>query len=433
MRRDLFQIIKHNSFFYLVFLPILVVSSIIFPPSSIAVLVIGNFYFLQKDRYELVIITFILVIALGDNLWPQFEYYGILRIIDLILISFFSLIIVFRYDKGLDKRILIFLPFFLVSLFSSYVFSPAFTSSVARSISYFLLVFSIFTYFRYVFDERGQILYENVVIIISLIFMISLLGIVSPYHDLFFLNNRLRGLLGNPNSMALFSIFSYPIIDTFHYSNSEITEKQIGWIKIIIVGSVILTGSRNGLVSIFIYYLLKNYYTRGVTGKVYSLLAGVIIIIILFNLDVIMQYTPLREYFRAKSLDTASGRTIVWNVAIDQIKENPWLGRGDYFYQIFFQNFKSVHNLIGRYWNSVWNSYLAFLMDTGIIGLIAYFFFLAGLTKITNNIRVVIPFLAVALFSAIFESWMVSSLNAFTSLFLFYFIIVYNENTEKAI
>jgi len=429
----LYQIIKQNSTYYLAYLPILIISSILVPPAAIAVLVLGSFYFIHKGRYEYVITTFILVIVLGDNLWPQLKFYGVLRVVELIVLSIFSAMIVFRYDKGFDKRILLFIPFFIISLLSSYIFSPSFAPSVARSISYFLLIFSVFTYFRFVYNERGQILYENVFIIITLIFVFSLIGMATPYHELFFFGHRLKGLFGNPNSMALFSIFSYPIIDTFKYPDSKITERQIKWVKVLIFACLLMTGSRNGVASLFIYYLLKNYFTRGVTGRIYSILAGIAVVLVMLNLDTILQYTPLKELIRAKSLQTASGRTIVWNVALDQIKESPWLGNGDYYYQIFFQNYKDIHNLTSRYWNSVWNSYLAFMMDTGIIGLLAYLFFLSGLVKFTKNFKALMPFLALALFSAIFESWMVSSLNAFTTLFLFYFIIVYERKPQEAV
>ncbi|HKJ34347.1 MAG TPA: O-antigen ligase family protein [Balneolales bacterium] len=426
----MFEIIKDNGVFYLVFLPILIISSVIVPVSAIAVLIIGSFYFVHKERYDYIITVFILIIVLGDNLWPELEVYSVLRVVELILISIFSSIIIFRYDKGIDRRILFFIPFFFVGLISSYLYSPDMAASVSRAISYFLLVFSVFTYFRFVYQEYQQILYENIFIIITLIFIISILGIATPYHDLFFFSNRLRGLFGNPNSMALFSIFSYPIIDYFNYPDSKITQRQIKWVKILIIGSVILTGSRNGMVSIFIYYLLRNYYMRGVTGRIYSIIIGIGIVLIFFNIQLLTNYPPVQEFFRTESIQTASGRTQVWNVAVDQIKESPWMGNGDYYYQIFFQNYKRIHNLAARYWNSVWNSYLAILMDTGIIGLLAYIFFLFGLVSFTNNFKILIPFIGVTLFSAIFESWMVSSLNAYTTLFLFYFIIVYNDNSQ---
>lgn len=423
-------IIKQNSTFYLIFLPLLIISSIFVVPVAMALIVVGSFYFIYKEKYEYVITLFILIIVLGDNLWPMFKSYGILRIVELVLISIFSAIIVFRYDKGVDKRILYFFPFFLVSLFSSFGFSPEVASSMARAISYLLLIFSVFTYFRFVYQDRGQLLYENIIVIITVIYTVSLLGLLTPYREMFFYGSRLKGLFGNPNSMALFSIFTYPIIDIFYYPDSSIKENQIRWVKFLIIVSVILTGSRTGMASLFIYYLLRNFYTRGFTGRVFSILVGIGVVLLIFNLDVIAQYTPLKDFFRMDTLNTASGRTVVWNVALEQIKDSPWLGNGDYYYQIFFNNYQAVHHLTGALWFSVWNSYLAFMMDTGIIGLIAYLFFIFGIVKTNNNLRIVLPFLGVALLSAMFESWMVSSLNAYTTLFLFYFVIVY-ENKLK--
>ncbi len=323
-------------------------------------------------------------------------------------------------------------PFFIAGFIASYFYSPDLGASIIRDISYFLLIVAIFTFFRFAYRQLPESLSENLLVLLMMVYGISFLGIFPPLNSSFFVGSRLSGLMGNPNGLALLSVMSYPVVDYLESTNKTISGKVIILLKVLIIACLFLTGSRNGLISIFIYIVLRTLFTSGMVAKVFSILAMVVALVVLTNLQSILHSVPeLQEYTRAKTIEDASGRVQVWAVAIDEIQRNPWIGNGNYYYNIYFDEYAKMYGLVARQWFSVWNSYLAFLLDSGFIGLAAYAIFLFGLVKYSRSWKLSIPFLGAALFSAIFETWLVSSLNAYTPMFLLYFVISQkNEENE---
>ena len=72
-----------------------------------------------------------------------------------------------------------------------------------------------------------------------------------------------------------------------------------------------------------------------------------------------------------------------------------------------------------RHWSGIWNSYLSLLLNVGVVGLVAYFYF--GLRYITNQAFLIYPshLYLVVYWIGITESWMNASMNAMTPLMLF--------------
>lgn len=420
-------VIRENYQFYFLFLPVFFISAIVLPASSLIVLAGALTLFLYKERTDLIVATFIVIIVMGDNLWDMFAIFKISRIVILLFTLIISWRIMVYKERGVDTRIIYFLPFWVVALISSLLYSNSYLDSITRVFSYLFLVISVFTFFRYAYRNKRELVKEQIFVVTALILLISWAGIFSPLRSLFYFSNRFMGIFGNPNTMSLFIIMMYPMIGNINFDHTRISNVGKNLLLGLLIISVLLTGSRNGTISLMIYILGKIFLQKGISGKTISISISCIALLALLNFRAISTSIPmLKNYARVETLEnsTASGRTLVWAVAVNQIKSKPWLGGGLNFTGTYFGDFKEQHELVGRYWNSVWNSYLAILLETGGLGLVGYIFFLSGLLRKTMRNPLVYPFLVAALFSAIFESWMISSLNVCTALFLFNFIIL---------
>ncbi len=430
------NVIWDNAVFYLLFIPIFIGCSFLLPLAPLAVGAAGVIWFVMKSRYDYVMLIFLLTLILANNKSPIFDGYESLRIIFIGGLLALSIILVFK-NKGLDKRIFYFIPFFVVGLISSFFFSPTMIGSVFRVISYLILVISIFVFIKYLMESPEYQLYDQLLLIIGFTLIVSLIGGVL-YPSVFLISGRLNGVLGNPNFLGLFCVFAYPYIDHFRVEGSTISERSILILKGILILCLFLTGSRNGYASFAIYIIGTVFIFRGFSGKSLAIALGLGAFIALVQLENLVSLFPfLGKLVRPETLETASGRGIVWPIAIAEIYRQPWLGGGFEYYSYYMANFAQRHGLKGVYWYGVWNSYLAILLDTGIAGLLSYFYFIYGVIRHSTRFLLVLPFLGMVIFTGMFEAWAVSSLNPITPLFLMFFAVISihgsrYENTDTA-
>lgn len=417
------KLIRENADFYLVFIPIFIVGSFAVSLAPIAIGFIGIIWFIVKKRYDYLIVLFFLTLILANNKAPNFSGYESLRIVFVLVLFVLSGIIIFR-QKGMDRRINYFLPFFVIALISSFFFSPNAVNSITKVISYLIVVTSIFVLIKYLLQEEQYKLYEQFLLLIGITCFISLVGGVL-YPSVFLLAGRLNGVLGNPNFLGLFCIFAYPLIDHFDAEESSFTGRDILLIKALIVLCIFLTGSRSAYVSFALYIMGTIFLYRGVSGKTIAICLGLGALIALTKIELIVKFIPfLNDLVRPETIADASGRSIVWPVAIAEIYRQPWLGGGFEYYAYYMATFARTHGLKGVFWYGVWNTYLAFLLDTGLIGLTAYFYFIFGVIKRSARFLIFLPFLATAMFTGMFEAWAVSSLNPITPFFLLFFVVI---------
>jgi O-antigen ligase len=136
------------------------------------------------------------------------------------------------------------------------------------------------------------------------------------------------------------------------------------------------------------------------------------------NIGAIVESFGLSSYLRTESLEDASGRTEVWAVAIEEIKNQPWLGKGILYDNHFINYYGERHigEIRARHWYGIWNSYLSLLLNVGILGVVAFSFFWYKMFALSQMKIIRLAFLMLCLFSAISESWMAASMNAFTPL-----------------
>jgi O-antigen ligase len=384
---------------------------------------LGIIWFIVKKRFDYVIILFLLTLIMANNRSPVFASYEPLRALFAVVLFLLSGFIVFR-EKGVDPRVMYFLPFFAVALISSFLFSPVMIHSVFRVISYLFLVVAVFVLIKYLLMEEQFELYEQLLLLLYIIFLVSLVGRVI-YPAVFLISGRLNGALGNPDGLGLFCVVSYILTDQFKVKDSRFSERSIFFLKLLIIIALFLSGSRTSLVGLGIYILLTVFLFRGFSGRSIATLLIVGAVLAIVEIRPLVHFFPfMKSFVRVQSLSTASGRNLVWPVAVNEIYRQPWLGGGFTYYHYYMGHFARSHGLKGVYWYSVWDSYLAMLLDTGIIGLLAYFFFIYGVIRRSARFVIILPFLAAMIFTAVFESWAVSSLNAATPFFLLIFVII---------
>ncbi len=241
------------------------------------------------------------------------------------------------------------------------------------------------------------------------------------------LSGRYRGLMHNPNGLGLVLLLSYPFIDLVRKQPIESFPPAFYTVmKIAIVLLAIITGSRNTLFSIIIYEAAlqfsrnKGLFIIGLT----VLLLGYYSISI-YDIIAVIHKLGLAEYLRVESLLDASGRTEVWEVAWQEVKRSPWIGNGMMYDNHYILDYgeRMFGPIRERHWYGIWNSYISLLLNVGIIGLAAYGYFIKEMYKHAQLKNLAFAFLVMTLFSAITESWMAASMNAFTPLFFLYWAV----------
>jgi O-antigen ligase len=248
-------------------------------------------------------------------------------------------------------------------------------------------------------------------------------------YDTAYLIGRFRGIMGNPNGLGIFCtvLFAFFTITINKYKNL-FSKAEIIMIYAAILISVILSGSRNTVLSILIFYAFSRFFKVSYwLGFTLIIAIAVVYQIILANLTEILTTFGVAEFMRADHIEDGSGRIIAWKFAWDKIQENFLFGKGiGYEGWLFFQYAGYLYNL-GHIGNSH-NSWLAMWLNTGIVGLTFFLFALIfRFVKASHKSPYALPLMYSVIFSATFEAWLVGSLNPHTPLVILMWILMAHE------
>ena len=157
---------------------------------------------------------------------------------------------------------------------------------------------------------------------------------------------------------------------------------------------------------------------------------GVILLFTLPWVDII-NALGLNLYFRLSDLESGSGRLYAWEFAWSEFMKQPIWGRGFYFEEWLFKVQMPFHLWATGHQGGVHNSYLVLLLNTGAVGfgLLAYFF--TRLFLSIKHKKFLIPFLPAMASSAMFESWLATSLTAFILMFLISLMIYLPDGENR--
>lgn len=309
-----------------------------------------------------------------------------------------------------------FMPFFLIAcvcLF--YTPSEIIFTSIQKTLSYILLIIVVSNYVVRCHKDHGSEFYK-VLIYFGVTILVVGLAFKFIHNSQAYFEGRFRGLLGNPNGLGVFTLMfflTFSVIKDVYPTLFTKSEKWVIYIAVFV--SIFLSGSRNCLFALLIYFFFLFAYRL-------STFLGFILFVILIvsyqaiqdNIVTIVEGLGLTSYLRVSTLSDASGRFVAWNFAKDQIKQSIWLGRGFEYTNYIFHINEDWLSAMGHQGNAH-NSYLTLWLDTGLFGLVAYMWgFLGSFFRAARKSKLALPVMYSVIFSTIFESWLTASLNPYT-------------------
>lgn len=404
------------------------------------------FLFGLKGLFFELLITSLWMLILSDYVPVKNATYDDLQFAKdlkpLIPLSLFAFYILHR-DKfpKIPKIFINFVPFFIVTLVAL-KYSIKIDVGIKKYISFVLMYFSIPVYVNYLHHQYGTLFWNSLLTFITWMLVIGLvLGIAVPEIGMI-AGDRFKGILGNPNGVGIFLNLTFMLwMITKEFKLITFTKGENRLVFWVIIISLLWSGSRNGIMSIFMFYLIYRLVKIHWSFAIVALVFVVVFEELIFSSFIeLLNFFQLSNYFRVDSLDEGSGRKIAWIFAWDEIYKKYFFIGGGFGHDenVMRPNYKMLSRQ--GHEGGVHNSYLSMWFDSGIIGIITYYgAFIKIVLKSTKFSYLGLAFLVSILFNSTYESWLVASLNPFTILFLIILTIfvqhfrgeTYTDNIEN--
>ena len=385
-------------------------------------------------KIETLFIFFVVIYFFADNFSGVLSFAQNLRFVILgIGLVVLQPLKLFKYNLAFYI-----LPFSIVATLITFSLSPLGLEATVRGVSYFLVALVVFKCVQLLVEHNAKRFYDLLLTVLALYFSFNFVVLFMPFLGENYIAGRFAGLMGNPNGLGMVAMFSYALIDILRAkNNTSFNRSFFSVFKVALIVLVVLTASRTALFSIFLYEacirLLKH---KIILAVVLLLMLFVYMISASISLEAVVSSLGLSEYLRVDTLEDASGRTEVWGVALEEIKNQPWLGKGILYDNYFILDYGERYfgEYRARHWYGIWNSYLSLLLNVGIIGVLAFSLFWYKMYALSRMKIVRFAFLMLCLFSAISESWMAASMNAFTPLvFLCWSLLIYQSKPNTKV
>lgn len=324
-----------------------------------------------------------------------------------ILLPFVMVILLFENNFRTPKNVfLYFILLTTVVIFTTLFYSPI-KFSISPNPSLFfngylkLVVIFLYLVIGYNISKKGML---NIALkgFVWGAVLSGILGIVttffniSAFNDLLYLGGvRYKGFMNDPNYFAVLqnAALAYVI------STEGITNKQRFCIGGVLFLSILLTGSKTGLIItalLLLRIIIKKLYVKKINlTKILFVLFVLFLVIILASFikagleklveegtvvaPIIERSISIFDNFSESLSDNGSGREIAWLHAVNLIKESPLLGVGVGIYQEISMKLFGVNTIAH-------NTYLQLMVEWGSINtliFIGYLFF--TYFKVPNN------------------------------------------------
>jgi O-antigen ligase len=249
-----------------------------------------------------------------------------------------------------------------------------------------------------------------------------------------YVGGRFRGLFGNPNGMAIYC-YLVIVLSTVVMSLKKdlFTWKE----KLVVFGILtyflLASGSRASLVSSLIFLIFHRFFSA-------SPFIGFIGLIALFgvsevvsnNMESIVIALGMEKYFRLETLRDGSGRYFAWEFTWGHIQDYFVFGGGFANDERIMRKWRIFLERMGHQ-GGVHNSYLSMWLNVGIVGLVIYLrSFLLLFFKSSKLAPISLAIMFSVLFSIMYESWLVGSLNPYTIVLLMIMTMVSEEEIAGA-
>lgn len=391
-----------------------------------ALLPLSVFYFKSRDLWVEILFGLLIILVFSDmehDMFPRMIVFKSAKNLYVVAVAFFLFTETYRFSPT-SSVFRIFLPFFLYSLFPL-VFSTSLFVGLQKTISYALMYLMVPNYVLYCYRRQGWPFFRNLVFFMTTILLFGLVLNRIGY-DYAHVAGRFRGIFGNPNGMAIYCYLFLMLAAVVNSVNPELFNwRERIFIFGVIIYFLIASGSRASLTSAAIFMIFHRFFAYspmlGFVGLVSLFLA---VEVISSNLETIIIYLGLEEYFRLETLEEGSGRYFAWEFAWQHIQRYFVFGGG-------FANDESIMRRYRLYLESqghqggVHNTYLSMWLDVGIVGLLIFLRSLALLfIKASKLVPMSLAILFSTLFSIMYESWLIGSLNPYTIVLLMTMTVV---------
>jgi hypothetical protein len=381
----------------------------------------------RRGMYEEMLIGFFLILILSDS---YEEHLRFAKSVKNIYVSTLAIFLFFdrKEFRPLNSIYKTFIPFFLISLYCLFYTETAGVSTL-KTISYFLIFLIIPNYLTKLYREKGPAVLRNLMLFIATILLISLIMIITNHSVVYISGGRYRGILGNPNGFGLFCFLSFILFSTIRYLYKDLfTRSETIMIFTLLIISLLYTGSRNSIMAVGMFLVFSKFFKiNPFLGLVMAIIMGYLVELIGDNFVSIISSLGLSDFFRVKTLNDGSGRYIAWQFAWKQVQNNFFIGKGFGYDEHFMRGNYALLSKMGHQ-GGIHNTFLTFWMNFGLVGLIIYLrsYFLSFI-RAAKKIPYAYPIMFAVTFTAVFESWLVGSLNPHTIIFLMILTIISDD------
>lgn len=391
-----------------------------------ALLPLSVFFFKSRDLWPEVLFGMLIVLVLSDMQKDMFlkmmvfkdaKNFYILAVAGIFLLET-------RRFTPLSSVFNVFIPFFVYSIFPL-VFSNSIFVGLQKTISYALMFMVVPNYLLYCYRRAGWSFFRNLILFMT---VILLFGFVLQWMDPRYshVNGRFRGLFGNPNGMAIYCYLLFMLSAVINAINPRLFNwREKALIFGVIIYFIISSGSRASLASTLIFLIFHRFFSYSVFLGLVGLVGLILAVeMVSSNFEAIIIALGLQEYFRLETLDEGSGRYFAWEFAWQHVQRYFVFGGG-------FANDESIMRRYREYLESqghqggVHNTYLSMWLNVGIVGLLIYLrsLFLVFF-KASKLVPMSLAIMFSVLFSIMYESWLVGSLNPYTIVLLMIMTVV---------
>jgi O-antigen ligase len=424
--------LKQNFQLYILFL-IWLVTGTYGGPLIFLVLPASLWLLKRNNKDSALFIGFWFILILSDNLTYPWQFAKQTKdIYSVILAAFFFLDMKsFSPINGLFKK---FTPYFIIAIIAL-LNSETLLVSVQKTISYILLFITVPNYFMKIYREEGDAFLKDLIYFILVILLVcTALRVLDPANAASH-GGRLRGLFGNPNGLGLFALltflFSFLVI---HFRPDLFSKRDKLIIYVLIIIPLLLSGSRNVALALALFYVLSTFYKMSpFLGFIIFLIFLLLYEIIGSNYILIIKTLGLESFFRLETLQMGGGRFVAWKFAWEQIQYNFFLGKGIAFDEYIMRKNYHMLSALGHE-GGVHNSYLIIWLNTGLIGLLAYFYsFILVFIQGAKRSALSFPIMFAVMFTINFEPWVAASLNPLTIILLMMITMLTDPGFEKQV
>ena len=262
---------------------------------------------LRKMYFELFICTLWLLmlsdyVPVKDATYDDLQFAKDLKaILPLILFLFY---LKDRQEFGpIPKVIFYFIPFLLVMIFCLQ-FSVKLDVGFQKTLSFALMYFCIPVYVVKLHRDLGKQFWQALLtFIVGMLTIGVVLGFLIPSIGLMS-DGRFKVVLGNPNGLGVFLNLSFILwIVAEEFELVSFTKKERFYILFILLFSLFWCGSRNGIMSIFLFYLVYRFVKINWFLAIVFILAFLAFDEVIFDFFLnVIDFFNLQEYFRVDSI-----------------------------------------------------------------------------------------------------------------------------------